>query len=39
MKKLFVYYSNSGNGDYVASIMQSKGFNTLKIEMNDKRNR
>ena len=33
MKKLFVYYSNSGNGDYVASIMQSKGFNTLKIEM------
>ena len=33
MKKLFVYYSNSGNGDYVASIMQSKGFNTLKIEL------
>ena len=33
MKRLFVYYSNSGNGDYVASIMQEKGFNTLKIEM------
>ena len=33
MKRIFVYYSNSGNGDYVASIMQEKGFNTLKIEM------
>lgn len=33
MSRLFVYYSNSGNGDYVASIMREKGFNTLKIEL------
>ncbi len=32
MSRLFVYYSDSGNGDYVASIMQSKGFETLKIQ-------
>ncbi len=30
--KLFVYYSNSGNGDYVANIMKDKGFDILKIE-------
>jgi len=32
MSRLFVYYSDSGNGDYVASIMQSKGFEIMKIQ-------
>ena len=32
MNKLFIYYSNSGNGDYVASVLSSKGFDTIKIE-------
>ncbi len=32
MSRLFVYYSETGNGDYVASIMQSKGFELMKIK-------
>lgn len=32
MSRLFVYYSDSGNGDYVASIMQNKGFEIMKIK-------
>lgn len=32
MSRLFIYYSNTGNGDYVANILKSKGFTILKIE-------
>ena len=32
MSRLFVYYSDSGNGDFVASIMQNKGFEIMKIQ-------
>ena len=32
MSKVFVYYSESGNGEYVASIMQNKGFEIIKIK-------
>ena len=32
MSRLFIYYSNTGNGDYVANILKSKGFTTLKVE-------
>ena len=30
--KYFVYYSNSGNGDYIAEILKEYGFKPLKIE-------
>ncbi len=32
MKKLFVHYSNSGNGDFVAGILKEQNFDILKIE-------
>lgn len=32
MKKLFIYYSQSGNGDYVASRMSELGYDIRKIE-------
>lgn len=30
--KYFVYYSNSGNGDYVAEILKEYGYKAMKIE-------
>lgn len=32
MKKLFIYYSLSGNGDLVADYLKEKGFDIRKIE-------
>ncbi|MBO4736993.1 MAG: hypothetical protein J5627_00940 [Bacilli bacterium] len=32
MKRLFIYYSRSGNGDLVASILKEKGFEIEKVE-------
>lgn len=32
MKKLFVYYSLSGNGDYVAGLYRDYGFDVIKAE-------
>lgn len=32
MKKLFIYYSNSGNGDLVADYLSKFGFNIRKVE-------
>lgn len=32
MKKLFVYYSWTGNGDYLASILGEKEYETHKVE-------
>jgi multimeric flavodoxin WrbA len=31
MKKLFVYYSHSGNGDVVADYLKEKGFDIRKV--------
>lgn len=33
MKKYFVYYSATGNGDYLASLLEEKGYAPIKIEM------
>ena len=32
MKKLFIYYSNSGNGDIVAEYLSKMGFDIRKVE-------
>ena len=32
MKKIFIYYSHTGNGDLVASILKQKGFEIIEIE-------
>jgi len=32
MKTIFVYYSNSGSGDCLASLLREKGFEILKLE-------
>ena len=32
MKKLFIYYSNSGNGEAVASYLENQGFDIRKVE-------
>ena len=32
MNKLFIYYSLTGNGDAVASILSSEGIKTIRIE-------
>ncbi len=32
MKKLFIYYSNSGNGDLVADCLMKLGFDIRKVE-------
>ena len=34
MSKIFIYYSMSGNGDYVASVLKEKGFEIRKVESN-----
>ena len=31
MKKLFIYYSLTGNGDYLASLLQEKGYELRKV--------
>jgi len=31
--KYFIYFSVSGNGDYIASILQEKGYTPIKVEM------
>jgi flavodoxin len=36
MKKLFIYYSLSGNGDIVAGILKEKGIDIRKIETRKK---
>ena len=33
MNKYFIYYSASGNGDFLASLLESKGYKPIKIEM------
>ena len=32
MKKLFIYYSLTGNGDYLAEILKEKGYDIRKVE-------
>ena len=32
MNKIFIYYSRTGNGDFVADILREKGFDIRKIE-------
>lgn len=32
MKKLFIYYSNTGNGDFLASVLAEREFEPHKIE-------
>lgn len=32
MKKLFIYYSNSGNGEVVARYLEKQGFDIRKVE-------
>jgi menaquinone-dependent protoporphyrinogen IX oxidase len=32
MKKIFIYFSNSGNGEAVASFLKDHGYDTLRIE-------
>jgi flavorubredoxin len=39
MKKLFIYYSNSGNGDLVANYLKDLGFDIRKVETNYKLSR
>ena len=36
MKKLFIYYSLTGNGDLVAQNLQDKGYDIRKVEMKKK---
>ena len=31
--KYFVYYSATGNGDYLASLLEEKGYTPIKVEM------
>lgn len=31
MKKIFIYYSLTGNGDYLAELLQEKGFDVRKV--------
>lgn len=33
MKKYFVYFSFTGNGDYLASLLKEKGYEPVKIEL------
>lgn len=36
MKSIFVYYSNSGNGDSLADLFKEQGFEILKLETKKK---
>ena len=31
--KYFIYFSLTGNGDYLASLMEEKGYTPIKVEM------
>ena len=31
--KYFIYYSASGNGDFIAEKLKEKGYEPLKVEM------
>ena len=33
MNKYFIYFSLTGNGDYIASLYQEKGYTPIKVEM------
>ena len=33
MQKLFIYFSASGNGDYLAELFKEKGYTPVKVEM------
>ena len=33
MAKYFIYFSATGNGDFIASILKEKGYEPLKVEM------
>ena len=33
MAKYFVYFSFTGNGDYIASLLKEKGYESVKIEL------
>ena len=33
MSKYFVYFSLTGNGDYIASLYEEKGYTPIKVEM------
>ena len=33
MSKYFVYFSLTGNGDYIASLYEEKGYTPVKVEM------
>ena len=32
MNRYFIYYSATGNGDYIASILEEKGYQIVKVE-------
>ena len=32
MKKYFIYYSYTGNGDYLASLLEKEGYETIKVQ-------
>ena len=34
--KYFIYFSHTGNGDYLASLMETKGYTPIKVEMEKK---
>ena len=36
MKKVFIYYSHTGNGDFVADILKEKEFEIRKIDTEKK---
>ena len=31
MKKAFIYYSHSGNGDFIADVLKKEGFDIVKV--------
>ena len=33
MKKYFVYFSFTGNGDFLASLLKEKGYEPVKLEL------
>ena len=33
MKKYFVYYSATGNGDFLAELLEEAGYEPVKVEM------
>ena len=35
MKKVFIYYSLTGNGDEIAKILENKKYDIRKVETNE----